>query len=65
MAKYKDILGNTREYEDKTITISLERYNTLIIKEAIADCLVEVKKIIKRERSSNGEINGKQSIMDR
>lgn len=44
MAKYKDILGNTREYEDKTITISLERYNTLIIKEAIADSLVEVKK---------------------
>jgi hypothetical protein len=44
MAKYKDILGNIREYEDKTITISLERYNTLIIKEAIADCLVEAKK---------------------
>lgn len=44
MAKYKDISGNTREYEDKTITISLERYNTLIIKEAIADHLVEVKK---------------------
>ena len=37
MAKYKDILGNIRECEDKTITISLERYNTLIIKEAIAD----------------------------
>lgn len=55
MAKYKDILGNTRECEDKTITISLERYNTLIIKEAIADRLVEVKKkekkIIKRESS--------------
>lgn len=44
MAKYKDILGNTREYEDKTITISLERYNTLIIKEAIADNAVNVKK---------------------
>lgn len=44
MAKYKDILGNTRECEDKTITISLERYNTLIIKEAIADGLVEAKK---------------------
>ena len=44
MAKYKDILGNTREYEDKTITISLERYNTLIIKEVIADRLIEVKK---------------------
>ena len=44
MAKYKDILGNTREYEDKTITISLERYNALIIKETIADCLVEAKK---------------------
>lgn len=44
MAKYKDILGNTREYEDKTITISLERYNALIIKEAIADNAVNVKK---------------------
>ena len=44
MAKYKDIFGNVRECEDKTITISLERYNTLIIKEAIADCLVEAKK---------------------
>ena len=44
MAKYKDILGNVREYEDKTITISLERYNALIIKEAIADNAVNVKK---------------------
>ncbi len=44
MAKYKDILGNIREFEDKTITISLERYNTLIIKEAIADNAVNVKK---------------------
>ena len=52
MAKYKDILGNTREYEDKTIAISLERYNTLIIKEAIADCLVEVKK---KEKEDNQE----------
>lgn len=43
MAKYKDVLGNVREYEDKTITISLERYNALIIKEAIAACLVYVK----------------------
>ena len=44
MAKYKDILGNVREYEDNTITISLERYNVLIIKEAIADDLVGAKK---------------------
>lgn len=44
MAKYKDILGNVREYADDTITISLERYNDLIIKEAIADGLVEAKK---------------------
>lgn len=44
MAKYKDILGNVREYADDTITISLKRYNDLIVKEAIADCLVEVKK---------------------
>ena len=50
MAKYRDILGNTREYEDKTIAISLERYNTLIIKEAIADCLVELKK---KEKEDN------------
>lgn len=49
MAKYKDILGNVREYEDNTITISLERYNTLIIKEAIADRLAEVKKKEKKE----------------
>lgn len=45
MAKYKDILGNIRECEDKTITISLERYNTLIIKEAIVDGFVELKEI--------------------
>ena len=45
MAKYKDILGNIRECEDKTITISLERYNTLIIKEAITDGFVELKEI--------------------
>lgn len=49
MAKYKDILGNTRECEDKAITISLERYNALIIKEAIADRLVEVKKKEKKD----------------
>ena len=44
MAKYKDILGNVKEYADNTITISLERYNALVIKEAIADGFVEVKK---------------------
>lgn len=43
MAKYKDILGNERVYEDSTVTISIERYNELIIKEAIADCLAETK----------------------
>lgn len=55
MAKYKDILGNIRECEDKTITISLERYNTLIIKEAIADNAVNVKKEakLKELRGSN------------
>lgn len=52
MAKYKDILGNIRECEDKTITISLERYNTLIIKEAIADCLAEAKE--KEEEDNKG-----------
>lgn len=43
MAKYRDILGNESEIEDKTITISLEKYNTLIIKEAIADGLIQAK----------------------
>lgn len=43
MAKHRDILGNEREIEDKTITISLEKYNTLIIKEAIADGLIQAK----------------------
>lgn len=43
MAKYRDILGNEREIEDTTITISLEKYNTLIIKEAIADGLIQAK----------------------
>ena len=43
MAKHRDILGNEREIEDKTITISLEKYNTLIIKEAIADGLIQTK----------------------
>lgn len=49
MAKYKDIFGNVREYEDNTITISLERYNTLIIKEAIADRLAEVNEKEKKD----------------
>ena len=52
MAKYKDILGNIREREDKTITISLERYNTLIIKETIADCLAGTKE---KEEEDNQE----------
>ena len=34
MAKYKDILGNERAVADETVTISLERYNQLIIMEA-------------------------------
>ena len=37
MAKYKDILGNERAVADETVTISLERYNQLIIKEAVAE----------------------------
>lgn len=50
MAKYKDILGNEREYEDRIVTISLERYNALIIKEAIADGFVDAKK---KEKNDN------------
>ena len=39
MAKYKDILGNERAVVDETVTISLERYNQLIIKEALTDTI--------------------------
>ena len=39
MAKYKDILGNERAVADETVTISLERYNQLIIKEALTDTI--------------------------
>lgn len=39
MAKYKDILGNERAVTDETVTISLERYNQLIIKEALTDTI--------------------------
>ncbi len=48
MTKYKDILGNERVYEDRIVTISLERYNDLIIKEAIADGFVEIKEMEKK-----------------
>lgn len=34
MAEYKDILGNKRVVADETVTISLARYNQLIIMEA-------------------------------
>ena len=34
MAKHKDILGNEIAVVDKTVTISIERYNQLIIMEA-------------------------------
>ena len=37
MAEYKDILGNKRVVADETVTISLARYNQLIIKEALTD----------------------------
>ena len=39
MPKYKDILGNERAVADETVTISLERYNQLIIKEALTDTI--------------------------
>lgn len=39
MAEYKDILGNKRVVVDETVTISLARYNQLIIKEALTDTI--------------------------
>ena len=37
MAKVNDIMGNVRNVVDNAITISIERYNELIIKEALFD----------------------------
>ena len=37
MPKVKDILGNERIIADETITISIDRYNQLIVKEAKYD----------------------------
>ena len=39
MAEYKDILGNKRVVADETVTISLARYNQLIIKDALFDTI--------------------------
>ena len=39
MAKYKDILGNEKVLADEMVTISLARYNQLIIKEALTDTI--------------------------
>lgn len=57
MSKYKDILGNERECPDTTITISIERYNALIIKEAIADGILIKTKA--RENNEQSIRNGK------
>lgn len=57
MSKYKDILGNERECPDTAITISIERYNALIIKEAIADGILIKTKA--RENNEQSIRNGK------
>ena len=44
MAEYKDILGSKRVVADETVTISLARYNQLIIKEALIDTIKKCEK---------------------
>ena len=44
MAEYKDILGNKKVVADETVTISLARYNQLIIKEALTDTIEKCEK---------------------
>lgn len=45
MAKSKDILGNVHTVTDETVTISIERYDELIIKEALLDKLMVDKDV--------------------
>lgn len=45
MAKSKDILGNIHTVTDEAITISIERYDELIIKEALLDKLMVDKDV--------------------
>lgn len=45
MAKSKDILGNVHITTDEAITISIERYDELIKKEALLDKLMEGKDV--------------------
>ena len=44
MSKVKDILGNETAVADETVTISIERYNQLIIKEAVAEASCKCNK---------------------
>lgn len=45
MAKSKDILGNIHTVTDEAITISIERYDELIIKEALLNKLMVDKDV--------------------
>lgn len=45
MAKSKDILGNVHTVTDEAITISIERYDELIIKEALLDKIMVDKDV--------------------
>ena len=52
MAKYKDILGNERAMTDETITISLERFEHLIITEYLYNKEHETRNIAQNIKES-------------
>ena len=52
MPKYKDILGNERAMADEVITISLERYEHLIITEYLYNREHETKNIAQNTEES-------------
>lgn len=52
MAKYKDILGNETATEDEVVTISLERYEHLIITEYLYNKEHETRNIAQNIKES-------------
>ena len=52
MAKYKDILGNERSFADETVTISLERFEHLIVTEYLYNKEHETRNISQNIKES-------------
>ena len=55
MAKYKDMLGNERAMIDETVTISLERFEHLIITEYLYNKEHETRNVAQNIKESEGK----------